>query len=204
MNEYDIIVVLGYGFSKDWSLPQHVSLTLGKAAQLYFDKVASKIVVCGQWSINWDHQGIKPPTTEAEAMKRVLVNLGVPDEDILKEDWSKDTIGNAFFLKTKIMQERAYRKILILHADFKSEHVNFIFNKVFEQRYTVDFIAIPTESGKNKDFLQTQEGILAMQKGFLHNMERGDDTFLAEKLYNDPYYQRKRPEAVAKAAMGQS
>ena len=200
--KYDLIAILGYGFSKDWKLSLNTYHRMKIGADLYKKGVAKKIAVCGRWSINYDLKNIVPPTTEAEEMKKVLVDLGIPEEDILKEDWSKDTIGNAFFLKTKIVKPLSFEKILVTCADYHLERVKFIFNKVFEESYLVDFFPVTTKSVNNKDFIALQREVLQMQKNFLKEMKRGDDSFLEKRLYNDPYYKKQRPVEIAKTAMG--
>lgn len=203
MKTYDVILTLGNGLTGEWKLPGIVSLRLKKIADLYFQKVSNKIIVCGRWSINWDIKGITPPTTEAEEMKKALLNFGVPDQDVIKEEWSQDTIGNAYFSKVNIIKPNNYKSILIVCSDFHLKRVQFLFQKVFDNEYQIDFMTTPTESGKDYKFMRMEEGVLERQKKFLAEMKDGDDAFLAARLYDDPYYKEKRSEKVAQVAMGE-
>ena len=202
MAGYDLIVVLGYGFIDEWKLSEHVNNRLKTAAGLYHNGTAKKIAVCGKWSLAWDSQNIIPPTTEAEEMKKVLVGLGVPDADVLKEGFSKDTVGNAFYLKTKIIKNLGYKSLLILCADYVLERVKYIFYKVFPSIYSITFMPTITPYGKDTEVLQAQSDVLKLQKKFLGKMKRGDDTFLENRLYTDPYYFQKIPEKVTFVALG--
>jgi uncharacterized SAM-binding protein YcdF (DUF218 family) len=203
MKAYDAILTLGNGLTEDWKLPDVVSSRLRKIADLYFQKVSSKIIVCGRWSINWDIEGVKPPTTEAEEMRKALSGLGISDKDIIKEEWSRDTIGNAYFSKIKIIKPNSFRSILIVCSDFHLKRAQFLFRKIFGVEYATDFLTTPTESGKDSLFMQMEEDVLARQMNFLKDMKEGDDTFLGTRLYGDPYYKKKRSEKVAKVAMGE-
>jgi uncharacterized SAM-binding protein YcdF (DUF218 family) len=203
MKTYDVIITLGNGLTQDWKLPDIVSSRLKKISELYFQKVSNKIIVCGRWSINWDIKGIKPPTTEAEDMRKVLLGLGISDKDILKEEWSRDTIGNAYFSKVKLIKPYQLKTILIVCSDFHLKRVQFLFKKIFNNEYQMDFLTTPTESSKNSEFMQMEDNILNRQKRFLETMRDGDDSFLQTRLYDDPYYKEKRPEKVAKVAMGE-
>lgn len=131
MKTYDVILTLGNGLNEQWKLPEIVSLRLKKIADLYFQKVSNKIIVCGRWSINWDIKGITPPTTEAEEMKKFLLSLGVADEDVIKEEWSRDTIGNAYFAKIKIIKPNNFKTILVVCSDFHLKRAQFLFQKIF-------------------------------------------------------------------------
>jgi uncharacterized SAM-binding protein YcdF (DUF218 family) len=203
MKTYDVILTLGNGLTEDWKLPGIVSVRLKKIADLYFQKVAPKIIVCGKWSINWDIKGIRPPTTEAEEMKKTLLNFGLSDTDVLKEEWSKDTIGNAYFAKVNIIKPNNYKSILVVCSDFHLKRAQFLFRKIFGDNYQMDFLTTSTESGKDSAFMEMEDGVLARQSNFLVDMKDGDDAFLATRLYEDPYYKERRPENVAKVAMGE-
>lgn len=202
MKNYDVILTLGNGLNHDWKLPGIVNSRLKKIADLYFQKVSNKIIVCGRWSINWDIKGITPPTTEAEDMKKALLDFGVPDEDVLKEEWSRDTIGNAYFAKIKIIKPHNFKTILVVCSDFHLKRAQFLFQKIFNNEYQMDFLTTPTEASQDPEFMQMEDGVLQRQKKFLSEMKDGDDSFLQIRLYDDPYYKEKRSEKVARVAMG--
>lgn len=202
MKTYDVILTLGNGLTGDWKVPDFVVLRLKQVADLYFQKVSNKIIVCGRWSINWDIKGIEPPTTEAGEMKKALIELGIPEENIFKEEWSRDTIGNAYFAKVKIINPNNFKTILVICSDFHLKRAQFLFNKIFGQEYQIDFLTTPTENGSNSEFMRMEDGVLQRQSEFLKDMEEGDDAFLQARLYGDPYYKEKRSNEVAKVAMG--
>src|SRR5918999_3606026 len=190
MKTYDFIAVLGYGFVGRWQLSQHVRNRLKIVASCYRQGRAKKIAVCGKWSLAWEQKNILPPTTEAEEMKKLLVKLGVNEQDILKEDFSKDTVGNAYYLKTRIVKKLGVRRILVACADYAQERVKYIFYKVFEPTYSITYMPTPTPYKDDKEVLDAQYAVLLLQKRFLRRMTRGDEKFLKGRLYNDPYYQQ--------------
>jgi uncharacterized SAM-binding protein YcdF (DUF218 family) len=94
---YDAIVVLGGGVAP--AAPPELpdpNLTDGSdrvwlAARLYKRGAAKRIIVSGGSLLN------QPPemaTSEAEAMRRFLLDLGVPDGAIVSEGGSRNTIEN--------------------------------------------------------------------------------------------------------------
>lgn len=184
-------------------MPEIVSIRLKKVADLYFHEVSNKIIVCGRWSINWDIKGITPPTTEAEEMKKALLISGVSGQNIIKEEWSRDTIGNAYFSKINIIKPNNLKTILVVCSDFHLKRVQFLFQKIFDADYQMDFLTTPTENGRDPEFMRMEDSVLERQKNFLKNMRDGDDIFLQTRLYKDPYYKKKRPEKMAQVAMGE-
>lgn len=95
---YDAIVVLGGGITPA-APPYTIEPDLGDgadrmwyAAQLFHRGVAPQIIVSGGGFLAENNGG--PATTEAEAMRRFLKDLGVPDRAIIPEDRSLNTIQN--------------------------------------------------------------------------------------------------------------
>jgi len=94
---YAAIVVLGGGISPahppEQPLPDlnENADRMWQAARLYRRGLASKIIVSGG-SFLAQHGG--PPTTEAEAMRVFLIDLGVPAEAIVDEPASLNTVEN--------------------------------------------------------------------------------------------------------------
>lgn len=201
MEKYDVILTLGNGLTGNWKLPKIVVSRLKYIVELFKKGKSDKIIVSGKWSINWDIKGIKPPTTEAEEMKKVLLDLGVSSDSIIKEEWSKETIGNAYFTKVKILKPNNFKKLLVVCADFHINRVKLLFGKILGDEYEIEYLTTPTKSIYDKKFMKIQNDILKEQSKFLEKMEIGDDNFLESRLYNDPYYKRKRPSAGAKSTM---
>lgn len=109
----DVAVVLagGYGEREE------------KAAALYRQGVVSTLLVSGGPVV----LGIP----YADLMKRYLVRLGVPTENILCEAKSESTYDNAVFTKTIIQQHR-YKRILLVTSRFHSRRSFSIFQKVYK------------------------------------------------------------------------
>lgn len=184
---YDLLVVLGYAFTEEGELPSHVKPRLEKAAQLYKKGIAKKIALCGKWSLKFDHKEILPPHTEAEKMRQILTTYDISNEHILKEEWSKDTIGNAYYLKKKIAQKYGFKKLLIVCADFHIARVKYIFYKIFGPTYEIDFLGTATDLSFNEAHMKNQLHILNDQIKFLSNLKEDNDL---DGLYDGIFYNK--------------
>lgn len=106
--KYDILIVPGYGFDlKTHDLPQHVRNRLDLAAELLRAGVASKLVLVGGYARKLDDEGEPPTVREARLMDDYLRShhLEINNIERIIEDHSKDSIGNALFLKKKIEEK---------------------------------------------------------------------------------------------------
>jgi uncharacterized SAM-binding protein YcdF (DUF218 family) len=107
---YDAIVVLGGGITP--AAPPHtIEPDLGDgadriwyAAQLFHRGVAPRIIVSGGGFMAENNGG--PATTEAEAMRRFLKDLGVPDRAIVPEDRSLNTVQNIAHVRDMVKDGR--------------------------------------------------------------------------------------------------
>ena len=99
----DYILILGCGFRKDGTLPPLLRGRVDKAIEFWRmqkEKLGKEAVL-----IPSGGQGGNEPMPEAEAMRRYILECGIPKEAILKEDKSRNTYQNMAFSK-KLIEER--------------------------------------------------------------------------------------------------
>jgi len=193
------IVVLGGGISQNCLIPPRVKKRLKIAANLLRKKKGDKILVCGKYSFLYPKEKL-PKTTEAEAMRDYLIELGVPKERIFLEKKSKDTIGNAYYAKILYFLPKKEKKAIIITSEFHLERVKFIFQRIFGKNYQLKFIGAPSSLPKSqrKKVKERQKILLEKTKKILEKMQPGDHNFLKGKLYKLKYYKEKRPPWVIK------
>ena len=91
---FDVIIMLGGGISNNRKLSETAKYRVEKAVSLFNKEKAPYLIMSGADSRDLN---VKPKITEAEGMKIYAHRLGAPKKYILKEEKSKDTIGNAYF-----------------------------------------------------------------------------------------------------------
>lgn len=200
------IIVLGGGIDLKGNLPPHVYQRLNKALQIYHKNPVAKIVTTGKYSFLY--RKITPPTTEAEKMAEYLYQKGTHKGSVLLEKHSKDSLGNAYHLKTDIFIPHKESKAIIITSHFHLERIRYIFDKIFGPDYQFEFVGVqeklsPEESSsakatedKEKKVVQRQKELLEKTKAILATMKTGDHDFLKGKLYKIKYYREKRPAWV--------
>lgn len=93
----DALIVLGAGVhGENPSMPLVLRL---KAAKRYYDKNPGAVIVVS------GAQGFQEDISEAEAMEKYLIGLGVPKESIVKEDKAHNTYENMKYSK-EILDEK--------------------------------------------------------------------------------------------------
>ena len=90
MKKYDAILLLGYGLDENDQATQELRLRVKAAAKAYGEGYSDTIIACG---------GTTPGhhISEAEVMRLLLLEEGVPESAILLENQSQVTIENMRF-----------------------------------------------------------------------------------------------------------
>jgi uncharacterized SAM-binding protein YcdF (DUF218 family) len=194
-NKLECIVVLGFGLQKKGKVPNILKSRLDAAIELYRNNLCSKLIMTGGLSNkNWG-------MTEAEGMRRYAIQKGVGKEDILKEEASTDTIGNAYFLKQRILKPNKWKNLAVVTSDFHLERSKIIFKKVLGKNYRINFIgtkafSIPmffyTRLGLEKEFIE-------LTKIFFKGIEDGNDDQIKKLIKRlHPLYSGKALKQLAK------
>lgn len=103
----DVIIVLGYPAKKDGSLSPILRERINKAAKLYHEGVAGTIICTGAAVAN--------NYIEADIMAQALIELGVSNYDIIREELAKGTYENLVNSK-RIMQNRRLNTAVIVSS----------------------------------------------------------------------------------------
>jgi len=139
------------------------------------------VIICG---------GFTSKKSEASTYYEYLIKLGIPSNRIIKEESSKDTIGNAAFSKKIIEQLDLPTNITLITSKSHMKRAKMIFDHIFGEQYTIQ-----TKSSIepfsllqriNEIKLFTAESIL------LQTIPRADTNGTIEFIMNNlPQYQSK-------------
>ena len=98
----DYILILGCGFRRDGTLPPLLRGRVDRAVEYWRDRTGRRSMLVPSGG-----QGPDEPMAEAEAMRRYLLDQGVPEACIMPEDRSKNTYQNMAYSK-KLIEERSH------------------------------------------------------------------------------------------------
>jgi uncharacterized SAM-binding protein YcdF (DUF218 family) len=187
MKHYDAIVILGSEpDSKTWEFPEHVYKSLDKALELIKQEKANYIALSGEVSLFYANTGIKQPFRECDRMEEYLISHGCPQEIILKEGKSRDTISNLYYLKNLVFKKHNFKTPLLITADFRAKRIRFLWQKIMGEEYN---LCIETVATTHKKTQQKYEDFnFKTQKYWLENFADGDDAWLTGRFYKDPFY----------------
>lgn len=136
----DAIVVLGGGVEPDGSLPALARNRVNRAVEVYRGGIAPRIILSGRCGLT----SPEPPVTEAAAMAEHARGLGVPDEALLLEEESRDTLGNAYFTRERFLEPNGWDSIRVVTSDFHLSRAAWVFRKILGGSYDFSFVSAPS------------------------------------------------------------
>jgi uncharacterized SAM-binding protein YcdF (DUF218 family) len=184
--KYDLIIVLAtQPDTTTWKFPKQIYDCLDKASELFNQQQARLIATSGKWSTALDNKGIMQPFRECDAMADYLIAKGVPDNKILREGDSQDTISNLYYLKKNFLMPNDMKNLLFVVAEWRIPRLTFLCQRILATDYNVSFSPIPsTKPAEHDEALAFEK-----QKKFLEPMKDGDHSWLDGKFFNAWLYQ---------------
>ncbi len=187
-----IIIILGTGIDEKGKLSKDTVKRLREGYELY-KKHGSPLFLSGKYSFPYDKNS-PPDFTEAEVMHSYLVNLGVNKEDISLDKESLDNVSSAYHAKTKLFIPQKEKEAIIVTSDIHLERIEYIFNKVFGESYTLHFLALPSSfpCGGKSMVMAKQNMLTEKVKNLLDEVESGDHESAIKKV-SQSIHQKENP-----------
>lgn len=208
MKKYDSIIVLsnkiipGYQdtgiFSDgDRKLAQE-SIARVFAGLLLYGRVANILLMNGgpgkMTNGNFVPRGTHP--VQCELMVDFAIQGGVPKENLISQDYSADTVGEAFFVKP-ILIEKNLKNNLIITSNYHVKRVNEIYKKMWGPNLTFEIrgVNFQFETGEEeKNQMNNEERSLEFFSKQFGDIADGDDQALEERLWEVHELYNKLPE----------
>ena len=166
----------------DGSLNIESALRAKKAAETYQQLQASFLVTCG-WNYRKDLN-----LTIAEAFKKYIIsNFSVPPKNILTENLSRDTVGDAYFTKIKLAIPNKWMNICVVTSYYHVERTREIFNFVYGDNYKIDVIGANVTS--NMQIMDNELSSLNAFRSTFLGVRKGNDAEILNTLRSKhPFY----------------
>jgi len=139
---------------------------------------------------------VPPAVTEASAMASYAASRGLPASASLVEEESRDTIGNAYFVRTACLDPGGWRVIRVVTSDFHVPRAAWLFRKILGAEYDVSFSPASSERFASTVALRARDesDIAAFLADWMGGIADGDLAAVEHLIrYQHPGY-ASRPE----------
>jgi len=178
----DVLIVPGGGIDKYGRLKPTSLQRVDKAVELFKEGVTEYVIFSGAWSFMYTY---KPPVTEARAMQEYAITNGIPYDKILLDEESRDTIGNAYFPKVRIIKPRGWRNVMVVTSEFHLKRTQYVFEKVFGPDYNLKFTAVTSALPQDMftHIINIEKNNLELTRQKIGEIPAGDDKAIGEFLF---------------------
>lgn len=186
--EYQCIIVLANEMDKDGNLNKESLSRAELAVDFYFSNTSTYLITSG-----WDYRK-DSSIYIGNVMKDYSIKLGVPTEKIITELNSRDTVGDAFFIKQNVIINRGWKNILVVTSDYHVKRASRIFKFIFGPKYNIKVIG--SEGFENHENQFSEKRSLESFEKTFQNIKDGDDIRIYKQLstqhpfYNDEIYSK--------------
>jgi uncharacterized SAM-binding protein YcdF (DUF218 family) len=172
----EAIIVLGHESKR--KLSSLCIKRLEKAIKLY-SKKELPIIFSGGYSLK-NKRGEGP--SEAELMKNYAIKKGVSLSNILLEEKSRDTQGNAYFTK-QILKKKGWKKVLVITSDFHLLKTKFFFDFIYGPKFKISYMGVKSDFSKKEIKEKERKSIDVMIKIYKEkDIKQGEDEKIGEIL----------------------
>ena len=170
----EVAVVLGSGDEHD----SPSVLRARAAAALAQERTDIVLILSGGYAAS---TGGPPERSEASVMRDVLRDLGVPDEQVLLEEDSRDTLGNAVFTATRYLASLAPRPLVVVTSPSHLRRAVRIFERVLGPAWRVSGLASdPTDDEGERG--AAERDLERQADAFFSGLRAGDLAAMAARL----------------------
>lgn len=200
----DAIIVLSGRLTPDRKLDGESKLRVQKGVELFMQGVSDCIVMNGGPGLFTEEtkEGIYIPRgthpVQCEVMRDYAVSLGIPRDRILMQDYSSDTVGEAYFVKEMFLFPMNLKNIIIVTSTYHRKRAEKIYKQVLGPDFSIEFVCVKTELDSNPETLIREENSL---KEFLRQfgkLKPGDSVKIERILFNSHPLYTKIPKKERK------
>ena len=184
---------LSHVLNPDKSLSDETQQRVDKCIELYNAQQAKTITMSGAHNFNnWKNE----PCTHAYGMTVYAFKREVPVEDIVIEDHSLDTVGQAIFTKVVHAVPRGWKDIIVVSSDYHLDRVRAVFDFVYGPGTRIRYESTPTDEQTRAERAITElKGIAMFQKQF-EGVTQGNTEEIVKRLLDPekghPFYNGKK------------
>lgn len=161
---FDTILVHSNTLTPEHELSKECRTRMDTALRLYGNGLASTVFMNGgpgQYSIGGF---IERRPFQCDCMSDYAHVHGVPLDDIFKQDFSRDTVGEVYFGYKQVLEPKNLRKVLVVTSTYHIPRTREITQALLGDSVQFEFVASPDEKDLDQ---KTQEHEIASLSIFL-------------------------------------
>ena len=204
LGDIDLLVVLGAGMKTPREAREETLDRAAFAASLYQSCPPDTAVLLSGGYTLARGRADESPVSEAAAMARHMQERGVPEEMILLEEQSKDTLGNIYFCLQGFLLPMGFCRPAVVTSAYHTQRTELITTAMWRPR-GIQAVMVPMPRRCSSRRLRGEATRIGGLTLLFKLLPPADDTVLStfmEELH--PYYGRTKPALGMKAVLAKA
>lgn len=185
----DAIIVCSGRLSHDMTLDPESKLRLNGAIRLFNDGASEHIIMNGgpgvyikpDGSFGYFERGTRP--VHCDFMADYAAEMGIPQDRILKQDYTVDSVGEAYYVKMMCLEPKEWKNNIVVSSDYHMNRLRIIYERIFGPEYATEFVGVDTDLTNDEKTLGMEEASLAVFLEQFGEIEPGDSEEIEQTLY---------------------
>jgi uncharacterized SAM-binding protein YcdF (DUF218 family) len=178
------VLILAHLMGRNGELGEETQKRVEAAVSLFRDSDASHIITTG-----WDYRD-DSELKIAEVIRYYLVDKCHLDPDcVLSDINSRDTVGDAYFVKCNIVGKMAFRRLTVVTSGYHVKRTREIFERFFLPNVAIDVFGVDVTSNYDSAILAHERSSLqAFRETFAGVDFTSDEDVFAALSSRHPFY----------------
>ena len=197
---FDSIIVASNTLTPARKLSRECRRRVDKGIELYEDKQAPVIIMNGgpgKFTEPTPEGTFVPRGThpvQCEVMRAYAMALGVPEDDIVMQDYSSDTVGEAYFCKEMILVPEKWKTNVYVTSNYHVPRCMAVYDHILGKGFSTVFTGVAVDSDNDPEIWAFERRAYAMFKEQFGDTPKGDSAAIEEVLYSKHGIYSKIPE----------
>ncbi|MFH0837578.1 MAG: YdcF family protein [Candidatus Aenigmatarchaeota archaeon] len=195
------IIILSNRLTPARELNDESKLRVDRGVRLFAQGVADYIIMNGGPGLFTEttSQGLYVPRdthpVQCDMMRDYALGLGILSDNILIQNYSSDSIGEAYFVKEIVLARRKLMDNIVVTSNYHVNRVREIYRQILGPDYLTGFEGVETELDNDPDILTGEKHSLDMFLRLFGELQSGDSKRIEQILYDSHALYSKIPEA---------
>ncbi|MBT7623404.1 MAG: YdcF family protein [Flavobacteriaceae bacterium] len=177
--KYDSIIILPHESDRNGNLLEESLLRSNLAIDLFNNGYSKSILTLG-----WDYRK-DSDITLSKSFKNHLISSGIPENVIIEDNNSRDTVGDAFFSKI-VLGKKKYHNLIVVTSDWHSKRAKIIFDLIYRDKFKLTFKDVKSTCSLNR--IKKENESLNKFYSTFNPMPLNDEEILKIMIEKHPFY----------------
>jgi len=186
----DSIIILSHWLTPHRELSDESVLRVNKGLELFRQGLSDNIIMNGGPGMftEMTPEGIYVPRgthpVQCDVMKDYAISCGIPEDRISVQDYSGDSVGEAYFVKEGFLEPNSWKDNIIITSNYHTNRIRLIYDHILGPQYHTEIKSVKTPKNNDIDVILQERKSIRRFLGQFGDIMPGDSKTIEDILYS--------------------